>query len=78
MLFSLDHKLYAFDNDSDYDSVAGENQLLLGHFQVPKTSCENQFHLHGSELKIIYLMALKQLARGLGQFRNSLWSIPLL
>ena len=58
MLFSLGHKLYAFDNDSDSDSVAGENQLLLGHFQVPKTSCENQFHLHGSESKIIYLMAL--------------------
>ena len=27
-LFSLDHKLYASDYDSDSDSVAGENQPL--------------------------------------------------
>ena len=26
MLFSLDHKLYASDYDSDFDSVASENQ----------------------------------------------------
>ena len=57
-LFSLDHKLYTSDNNSDSDSVASENQLLLGHFRVPKTSCENQFHLHESELKIIFIMAL--------------------
>ena len=55
-LFSLDHKLYTSDNNSDSDSVASENQLLLGHFRVPKTSCEN--HLHESELKIIFIMAL--------------------
>ena len=32
-LFSLDHKLYAFDydSDSDSDSVASENQPLSGH-----------------------------------------------
>ena len=30
-LFSLDHKLYAFDYDSDSDSVASENQPLSGH-----------------------------------------------
>ena len=28
MLFSLDHKLYASDYDSDSDSVASENQPL--------------------------------------------------
>ena len=55
-LFSLDHKLYVSENDSD--SVTSENQLLPGHFRVPKTSCENQFHLRESELKIIYIMAL--------------------
>ena len=27
-LFSLDHKLYAFDYDSDVDSVASEKQIL--------------------------------------------------
>ena len=32
MLFSLDHKLYASDNDSDSDLVTSENQLLLDHF----------------------------------------------
>ena len=57
-LLSLDHKLYTSDNNSDSDSVASENQLLLGHFRVPKASWENQFHLHESELKIIFIMAL--------------------
>ena len=59
MLFSLDHiKLYTSDNNSDSDSVASEKQLLLGHFRVPKTICKNQFHLHESQLKIIFIMAL--------------------
>jgi len=33
-LFSLDHKLYASEYDSDSDSVASENQPLTEHSNV--------------------------------------------